>query len=116
MKCKNNAGFSLVEMLVAIVILGLITIPMTSGMVASMKILARSEEMMDAQMAVSSAVEVLMAEGIASASDAYKADEFEDVVIKTVAHSEGLPCYEVTVTSKDESVSVTTVIRKAGGG
>ena len=112
MKRANNGGFSLVEMLVAIVILGLITIPMTSGMVVAMKTIARSEKMMDAQLAVSSAVETLMATGISGTSDPNLAGV--DVKILPVS---GEPYYNVTVTSEvDTTVSVTTSIRKAGGG
>ena len=114
MKSRNNAGFSLVEMLVAIVILGLITIPMTSGMVASMKILASSEKMMDAQLAVSSAVEVLMAKGI----DPNNIPEFGDNVDVDVEVVGGEPYYEVTVTCG--KVEITTYIREKlpeqGGG
>ena len=113
MKSRNNAGFSLVEMLVAIVILGLITIPRTSGMVASMKILAGSEEMMDAQLAVSSAVETLMATGIEGPMDT-----ITDKGVKIVALETDEPYYEVTVTCG--KVEITTYIREKlpeqGGG
>ena len=109
MKRANNGGFSLVEMLVAIVILGLITIPMTSGMVVAMKTIARSEKMMDAQLAVSSAVETLMATGMTETTPTPA-----DV---TVEKTDQGTYFDVTVTSTDDpTVTVTTSIRKAGGG
>ena len=117
MKCRSNDGFSLVEMLVSIVILGLITIPMTSGMVLAMKTIAKSETMMQAQLDVSSAVETLMADGITGVSDDYRASEFPNVTVKTTQNSADTPYYNVVVTSDtDDTVSVTTSIRKAGGG
>ena len=114
MKCRNNEGFSLIEMLVAIVILGLITVPMTSGMVLAMKTIARSEKMMEAQLAVSSAVETLMATGMSEDTpipDGVKVDKSD----KDDSNNT-LPYYNVTITSvDDETVYVTTAIRKVGG-
>lgn len=115
MKCRSNDGFSLVEMLVSIVILGLITIPLTSGMVLAMKTIAKSENMMKAQLAVSSAVETLMADGISGESTDYRPEEFSDVTIQTTLSGDAT-YYDVVVTSDlDETVTVTTSIRKAGG-
>lgn len=113
MKHKNDAGFSLVEVLVAIVILGLITIPMTSGMVFALKTMARTEEMMQAQLAVSSAVEELMASGIDAPIN--KTDENG---VTTVAILEtDKPYYKVTVSC--DTVEVITYVRandaEAGG-
>lgn len=112
----NKEGFSLVEVLVAIVLLAALVIPTCSSLVTAVRVNARSEEMMRAQLDVSSAVETLMAEGIpAGTADAadYGGARFPDVVIElTKAES----CYRVTVTSLDELVSVTTTIREKGGG
>ena len=117
MKHRNNGGFSLVEMLVAIVILGLITVPMLSGMVVAMKTIARSEEMMKAQLAVSSAVETLMADGVVHESTAYRAEDFPNVTILTEFGDGTTDYFDVTITSKDdETVFVKTAIRKAGVG
>lgn len=112
MKHRNNGGFSLVEMLVAIVILGLITVPMLSGMVVAMKTIARSEDMMKAQLAVSSAVETLMARGIENTDD----PNLNGVDIEITPVS-GEAYYKVIVTSEDDpTVIVDTYIRKAGVG
>ena len=64
MKQTKNGGFSLIETVVAIAILGLITVPCTSGLLMSIRLNEKAQQMMQAQLAVSSAVETLMAEGI----------------------------------------------------
>lgn len=125
MKRKHNAGFSLIEILVAIVLLGAIAVPTCTSLVMSVRMNARTEDMMQAQLAVSSAVETLMAEGITGPSDEYdfseveidgtkvEVDQFPDVEIMTDGTA-GDPYYTVTVTSNDDLVSVTTYIRAAG--
>lgn len=64
MKNKHNGGFTLVELLVSIVILAAIVLPTCTSLVLSYRMNAKSEALMQAQLAVSSAVETLMAEGI----------------------------------------------------
>ena len=118
-KLKNNGGFSLVETLVAMVILGLITVPVLSGMTVAIRAMNYSEQMMKSQLAVSSAVETLMAEGIKEtnlAGDVYSLSEHTDVTITAKQAQEGstdLPYYNVKVTSG--SYTVETVIREEGG-
>lgn len=63
-KLKETAGFTLIESLVAITILGLVVVPIGSSLVLSFRLNARSESTMQAQLAVSRAVETIMAEGI----------------------------------------------------
>lgn len=137
MKHKHNAGFSLIEILVAIVLLGAIVVPTCTSLVMSVRMNARTEEMLQAQLAVSSAVEILMAEGIdpdrvrteADAKD-YDwievningvkdwADQLPEVSVKTkkgktvtVNNEETVLYYEVTVADNENLVSVTTFIR-----
>ena len=50
MKNKYNAGFSLIEVLVAIVILAAIVIPTCSSLVLSHRMNAKTEELMQAQL------------------------------------------------------------------
>ena len=108
MKLKNNAGYSLVEVVVAIAILALIIVPVSTGMVTAFKMNAKAEQLMQAELAVSSAVEKLMAKGIDGKPIA--AEEYPGVTIKTDLADNGL-YYEVTV--KSDTVEVTTYIRAA---
>lgn len=64
-KQKHNQtdGFSLVEVVVAITILGFVVVPMMSGLLFSYRLNQRSDDKLQAQLAVSSAVETIMAEG-----------------------------------------------------
>ncbi len=62
-KYNQTEGFSLVEVVVSITILGLVTVPMLSGLLWSYQLNMRSNERLQAQLAVSSAVETIMAEG-----------------------------------------------------
>lgn len=127
MKKKHNEGFSLVETLVAIVLLSIMVIPTCSGMVMAYRMNAKTDEMMHAQLAVSSAVETLMAEGITGESnfeydivkktengETVTTDRFPDVKVQTTKSEDGLT-YTVTVVDNDGMVEVTTTIRKGGG-
>lgn len=127
MKHKHNAGFSLIEVLVAMAVLGVVVIPVCSSLILSFRINAKSDAMLQAQLAVSSAVETLMAEGIdpdaAGVEDYGKTEEtdrFPDAVIEAVQQTDDdsnpLPYYEVTVTDNNGLVTVTTYIRQQGGG
>ena len=115
---KHNAGFSLIEVLVAIVILAAIVVPTCSSLVISHRMNAKTEQLMQAQLDVSSAVETLMAEGIkAEENDSGKlvpmrAEQFPDVGIAITVPEPGKPYYRVTFTSKiDSSVVVETYIK-----
>lgn len=119
MKHKHNAGFTLIEVLVAITLLGIIVVPTCSGLLLSIHMNAKTEELMQSQLAVSSVVETLMAEGITGKSEAYDeaggTDRFPEVKVKT-EKVDGANYYNVTVTSNDGLVSVTTTIRENTGG
>lgn len=86
MKNKHDQGFSLIEILVAIVILTAIVIPTCSALLLSNEMDKRTTELMKAQLAVSSAVETLMAEGLLID---FQSDEVKD------------NCVEVEVTIPD---------------
>lgn len=137
---KGNAGATLIEIVVSMAILGALVIPTCSSMVLAFRVNAKADAVMQAQLAVSSAVETLMAEGInpARREDAYDIVTDEDnneidlfpgvkitvtpsTVIVTENNSEQkvtltLPCYDVTVTDDAGLVTVTTTIREGGGG
>ena len=134
MKQKHNGGFSLIETVVAIAILGLIVVPCCSGLLMSIRINEKAQQMMQAQLAVSSAVETLMAEGIDANTVAAAAvmevaydeiswtaegapeviDRFPEVTVN-VEQVEANPYYNVKVTCGD-LVEVTTTIREAVAG
>lgn len=121
MKRRHNEGFSLVEVLVAMVVLALVVIPVCSSLVMSFRMNAKADEMMQAQLAVSSAVETLMAEGITEkfaedvATDrvSNKFPGVEFVVEPATNGSDTLPYYNVTVTDTAELVEIETCIRAA---
>lgn len=109
---KQTAGFSLIEVVVAIAILGMVTIPLGGGLVLSHRLNARSEQMIQARLDVSNAVEALMAEGI-TAGATYN-NRFPDVTVMVIAPETGEEAYQVTVKSTSvDTVSVVTYIRPA---
>ena len=119
MKKRHNGGFSLVEVLVAIVILAIIVVPACSSMVLSARMNAKSEAILQARLAVSSTLETLMAEGITGASGTYDVvgdnDRFPGVTVMTAKVSEEDAYYTVKVfdglTEEQSLVSITTKIR-----
>lgn len=106
---RRNAGFSLIEIVVSIAVLGLAAVPACSGLVMAHRINAKSEALMEDRLAVTQAVETLMASGITAQTDgtALKPQLGVDITITTP--SEGGAYYQVTVTRGD--VSVSTYIR-----
>lgn len=61
---KSNAGYTLIEVLVAISILGILVVPTCNNLIMSLRVNEKTDDMLHAQLAVSSVVETLMAEGI----------------------------------------------------
>lgn len=122
-KNGGTAGFSLVEVLTAITVLGLMLAPIGASLVMSHRLNARSQQLMEDQLAVSNAVETLMAEGIdkdgIDGRGLYQKDKWKPVEIKACQRSVELgdgsekliAAYQVTVTSGD--VEVETYIRPA---
>ena len=118
---KNNEGFSLVEVLLAMVLLAAIVIPTCTSLVLSFRVNAKAEALTQAQLAVSSAVETLMAEGITgiNTEDYGKTDDvdlFPDVVIKTTKDVDDDPYFRVVVMDNNGLVSITTYIHAGTGG
>jgi prepilin-type N-terminal cleavage/methylation domain-containing protein len=97
---NKTAGFTLIEVLVAITILGLVVVPIGSSLVLSYRLNARSGDTLQAQLAVSRAVETIMAEGFDPSMDDYDT-RFPDVKIE---HDCGDPCdaaHRFIVTAKN---------------
>ena len=144
MQKKYDEGFSLIEILVAIVILAAFVVPICSALLMTNEMNNRTDALMQAQLNVSSAVETLMAEGIPAGTPAttpngdygkstttvkdkdangnevdvdVEKDPYPNVIIK-VDPVEDRPWYAVTITSNDGLVEVKTSVRavKASGG
>lgn len=116
---ERTAGFSLLEVVVAIAIIGLISAPICTSLILAGRINAHSQAVMEAHLNVRTAVETLMKDGVTGKSDEYHKDEFPNVTIKT-EEVEGKPYYRVTVSDKPTKlVTVKTYVRAVppeGGG
>ena len=116
---ERTAGFSLLEVAVAIAIIGLISAPICTSLILAGRINAHSQAVMEAHLNVRTAVETLMKDGVTEKSDEYHKDEFPNVTIKT-EEVEGKPYYRVTVSDKPTKlVTVKTYVRAVlpeGGG
>lgn len=117
---ERTAGFSLLEVVVAIAIIGLISAPICTSLILAGRINAHSQAVMEAHLNVRTAVETLMKDGVMtkpSADDCAKA--FPNVTIET-EKVEGKPYYRVTVKDKhtEPLVTVETYVRAVpkGGG
>lgn len=116
---ERTAGFSLLEVAVAIAIIGLISAPICSSLILAGRINAHSQAVMEAHLNVRTAVETLMKDGITEASDDYRPGEFRNVKITTEHSSD--PYYHVTVKDNhtEPLVTVETYVRAVlpeGGG
>ena len=117
---ERTAGFSLLEVVVAIAIIGLISAPICSSLILAGRINAHSQAVMEAHLNVRTAVETLMQDGVTQPSDNYRAEAFPNVTVKTVIDGEN-PYYHVTVSDKhtEPLVTVETYVRAVspeGGG
>ena len=68
-KFKERCGAALLEVLISIAMMGLLMVPISSGILMSLHINEKSDEILQARLAVSSAVETIMATGITSAEE-----------------------------------------------
>lgn len=118
---ERTAGFSLLEVVVAIAIIGLISAPICTSLILAGRINAHSQAVMEAHLNVRAAVETLMKNGVTEESDNYHVDDSSNVTIKTKKDPEGKPYYRVTVKDKptEPLVTVVTYVRAVspkGGG
>ena len=99
-KQKHNQtdGFSLVEVVVAITILGIVVVPMFSSLLWSVQLNQRSDDRMQAQLAVSHAVETIMAEGYDEEHESKYTTRFPSVEITAAQNG---AAYKLTVTAKE---------------
>lgn len=117
---ERTAGFSLLEVVVAIAIIGLISAPICTSLILAGRINAHSQVVMEAHLNVRTAVETLMKDGVTKASSPYRERDFSDVTIETKKDLDSDPYYHVTVKDKhtEPLVTVETYIRAVpeGGG
>lgn len=73
-KLKERGGAVLLEVLVSIALLGLLMVPISSGLMTCLRISSKSDDIMQARLAVSSAAETIMATGINGVSHAVSLD------------------------------------------
>lgn len=117
---ERTAGFSLLEVVVAIAIIGLISAPICTSLILAGRINAHSQAVMEAHLNVRAAVETLMKDGVTEASGNYRKEAFPNVTVITVKDGEN-PYYHVTVSDKhaEPLVTVETYVRAVspeGGG
>ena len=118
---ERTAGFTLLEVVVAIAILGLVSAPICSSLILAGRINAHSQAVMEAHLNVRTAVEILMKDGVTEKSDEYRKYEFPNVKITTKKDNSSDPYYHVTVSDRRTEpplVTVETDIRAVpeGGG
>ena len=114
---ERTAGFSLLEVVVAIAIIGLISAPICSSLILAGRINAHSQAVMEAHLNVRTAVETLMKDGVTAESDEYHKNEFPKVTIITKKDRTN-PYYLVTVTDNHTKLVTvkTTYVRAVPGG
>lgn len=116
---ERTAGFSLLEVVVAIAIIGLISAPICSSLILAGRINAHSQAVMEAHLNVRTAVETLMKDGVTKTDTAYRKNDFSNVTIITEKDGDN-PYYRVTVKDKhtEPLVTVKTYVRAVpeGGG
>lgn len=76
-RMKSDAGFSLLESLVSIVVFALVVTAVGSSLVMAHRINARSEVLMQEQLKVSRTVEAIMARGIPATTTSEKLAELQ---------------------------------------
>ena len=124
---QRTAGFTLVEVIVAIAIMGLVSAPICASLVLAGRLNARSRAVMEAELEVRTAVETLMAEGITDGipdeeRNPYRAADFPGVTVAVEKEDAAAPYYHVTVSDSQTEplVTVETYIREVnapeGGG
>lgn len=114
---SRTSGSSLIEVIVAITILGLVVVPLCTCLVTVHRINAKSETLLRDQLAASSVMESLQASGI-KAGKVGSNDEYSDAdntllngdVTVKATKDDGDPFYTVTVTKGE--VTFKSVIRE----
>lgn len=111
MKQENRiAGSSLIEVVVAITVLGLVTVPIMGSLVLAHRLNAKSEQLMADQLAVTMEVETLMSTGVDEATTGITSEG-----VKIIVGAATNQVHPVTVERGDVVVS-TQIREKPSGG
>ena len=111
---KKNNGYTLLEVVVSMLVLAIIAAPIGSAFVVSARVNAYADKVFRARLAVSSAAEQLMAEGVVvdttsgtSPVDVAAQNRLDGVKVEAELSTTGSNLYTVTITSTDvDTVSV----------
>lgn len=108
-KIKSRSGFSLIETLLSALLFTFVVMAIGSSIIVSVRLNAKARRMTEARLAVSSAVETIMADGYDEDADYDAAFTTVEVVLTNMPATDHYA--EITVTSKTEpNVSVETVV------
>ena len=119
-KVKSNKGFSLLEVLVALTVLTLVVVAITASLITSIQFNAKTEQRLQAELAVSNAVERLLAEGydgtttvMSDVSITYDPDsDVDQIYLNGTTTTVG---YNVTVSNRSiDTISVTAYVPAEG--
>lgn len=116
-KVKSSKGFTLVETVAAITVLTLVVAAVTASLIASIQFNARTEQRLQAELAVSNAVERLLAEGydpdgsfdVSGASVSAYSEDFVTLKDEDDNNIDVVVGYFVTVSSTNPNVSTISV-------
>lgn len=109
---KSTAGSTLIEVLVAIALFGLVVVPLSAALMTAHRLNARSETLLREQLAAANAMETLQARGIDPNADYDGAfDSVDEVTLTPVDGVRGC-----TVTVRSGETTLTSFIRAAGEG
>ena len=86
---RNNEGFSLVEIVAAIAILGVFFSAACASLMLGLRMNEKTDAMLQSQLAVSSAVETLMAEGITTQTGKFTSSEKKDEANNSILDENG---------------------------
>lgn len=101
-KFRERCGAALLEVLISIAMMGLLMVPISSGILMSLHINEKSDEILQARLAVSSAVETIMATGIATAEEVHHLELHDVEVDAGVTLTDGYWTFTVRSTKFDD--------------
>lgn len=114
---NRTAGFSLIEVVVGIALLGLVTAPVCASLILSVRLNGHAQALMNARLQASGVVETLLAEGITTGTDDGELllegvpEGVTVEVTKAGLHYDVVVTSSVGVEGKEETVVIETSVR-----